>query len=322
MRIVVTGGAGFIGSCLIWKLNSNSVTDIIVVDQLDDSEKWKNLVGKSIEDYMEKDKFLDHLEGGKLKGALDMIVHFGACTSTTETDAAYLMENNYLYSKRLAKWAIARRVPFLYASSAATYGNGEFGYSDQDENSLRLKPLNLYGYSKQLFDLWVIKHGLSDKLTGFKFFNVYGPNEYHKAEMKSVIAKRFETVLKQKTMQLFKSYRKEFADGEQKRDFIYVKDAIDIVWYFIEHAGKKGIFNVGTGNARSWNDVANALFSALDIKPDIDYIEMPQELQEKYQYFTQADPAKLNNAGCVHRFLSLEEAVKDFAGYLKNHSYL
>jgi len=322
MRIVVTGGAGFIGSCLIWKLNSKNFADIIVVDHLDESEKWKNLVGKSIEDYMEKDKFPDYLEAGKLKGALDLIVHFGACTSTMETDAAYLLENNYLYSKRIAKWAIAHRIPFLYASSAATYGSGEFGYSDRDENSLRLKPLSLYGYSKQLFDLWVIKHRLSDKLTGFKFFNVYGPNEYHKGEMKSVIAKRFETVLKEKKMQLFRSCRKDFADGEQKRDFIYVKDAVDIVWYFIEHIDIKGIFNVGTGNARSWNEVANALFSVLNIKPNIEYIEMPQELQEKYQYFTQADPAKLNNAGCIHRFLSLEEAVKDYCGYLKNHSYL
>jgi ADP-L-glycero-D-manno-heptose 6-epimerase len=322
MRILVTGGAGFIGSCLVWKLNSKNVTDIIIVDHLNDSEKWKNLVGKSIEDYMEKDKFLDYLEAGKLKGALDLIVHFGACTSTTETDAAYLLENNYLYSKRLAKWAIAHRIPFLYASSAATYGNGEFGYSDQDENSLRLKPLNLYGYSKQLFDLWVIKHRLSPKVTGFKFFNVFGPNEYHKGEMKSVIAKRFESVLREKKIQLFRSYRKDFADGEQKRDFIYVKDAVEIVCYFIEHPDKKGIFNVGTGSAASWNDMANALFSALGIKANIEYIEMPQELQERYQYFTQADPAKLKNAGCVHRFFGLEEAVKDYADYLKNHSYL
>jgi len=322
MKIIVTGGAGFIGSCLIWKLNNRGINDIIVVDRLDSSEKWKNLVGKQVQDYIDKDKFLESLETGKLKNHLDIIVHMGACTSTTESDAAYLMENNYFYSQRLAKWALKQNIPFLYASSAATYGAGEFGYSDEDEITLKLEPLNAYGDSKQLFDLWLVKNKLSNKVTGFKFFNVFGPNEYHKEDMRSVIAKVFDRVAKGEKFRLFKSYKKEFPDGEQKRDFVYVKDAIEIVYYFIEHPDKKGIFNVGTGIARSWNDVARALFSALGLKPNIEYIDMPQELRVQYQYFTQADLSKLKNTGINHKFFTLEDAIKDYVGYLKNHSYL
>jgi ADP-L-glycero-D-manno-heptose 6-epimerase len=322
MRIVVTGGAGFIGSCLVWKLNSQGLTDIIVVDHLDSSRKWRNLVGKEVLDYIDKDKFLVDLEKNKFKGRLDAVIHMGACSSTLETNATYLMENNYMYSKRLAQWCLGQKVQFLYASSAATYGSGEFGYSDEDKFTLKLKPLNMYGYSKQLFDLWLIKNRLASKVVGFKFFNVFGPNEYHKEEMRSVIAKNFETIVKEKKIRLFKSYKKEYSDGQQKRDFIYVKDAVDIVYYFLEHKSKKGIFNVGSGNARSWNDLARAIFSALGIKPKIEYIEMPPEIRDKYQYFTQADLKKLKRAGCKHKFMSLEAAVKDYVGYLKDGSYL
>ncbi len=322
MRILLTGGAGFIGSCLLWKLNSEGIKDVIVVDSLGTSDKWQNLVGKEFEDYLEKEDFLDYLESDKLKGALDLIVHFGACTSTTEEDASYLIENNYLYSKRLAKWALAHKVPFIYASSAATYGDGKLGYSDEDEFSLKLRPLNMYGYSKQLFDLWLIRNKLSNKVTGFKFFNVFGPNEYHKADMKSVIAKNFDKVASGEKMRLFKSYKKDYADGGQKRDFVYIKDAVEVVYYFIKNLNKKGIFNLGTGVARTWNDLASALFSAVNRKPEIEYIEMPETIREKYQYYTQADLTKLREAGCAHKFLSLEEAIKDYAAYLKNHAYL
>jgi ADP-L-glycero-D-manno-heptose 6-epimerase len=322
MRILLTGGAGFIGSCLLWKLNSGGIKDVIVVDSLGASDKWQNLAGKEFEDYLEKEDFLDYLESDKLKGALDLIVHFGACTSTTEEDASYLIENNYLYSKRLSLWALAHRVPFIYASSAATYGDGRLGYSDADENSLKLRPLNMYGYSKQLFDLWLIRNKLSNKVTGFKFFNVFGPNEYHKADMKSVIAKNFDKVASGEKMRLFKSYKKDYADGGQKRDFVYIKDAVEVVYYFIKHLNKKGIFNLGTGEARTWNDLASALFSAVNRKPEIEYIEMPETIKEKYQYYTQADLIKLREAGCAHKFLSLEEAIKDYAAYLKNHAYL
>ena len=321
MRIVVTGGAGFIGSCLVSRLNAAGMTDIIVVDSLDDSPKWKNLVGKVVEDYVDKDSFPELLEGKKF-GDIGMVVHFGACTSTTETDAAYLMENNYMYTKRCASWCLEAGVPFLYASSAATYGDGGLGYSDSDDETLKLKPLNMYGYSKQLFDVWLVKNRLTSKVTGFKFFNVYGPNEYHKGDMRSLVAKSFETVLKEKKIRLFKSYRPEYADGEQRRDFVYVKDAVEMVYYFIERPDIKGIYNIGTGNARSWNELARALFRALDMEPLIEYIEMPDELKDKYQYFTQADLTKLKGAGYTRPLFTLEDAIKDYAGYLKAHSYL
>ncbi len=322
MKIAVTGGAGFIGSCLIWKLNAAGIFDIIVVDQLDSSQKWRNLAGKKVLDYIDKDKFILDLESNKFRGKLEAIIHLGACSSTLETNATYLLENNYMYSKRLAQWCLGKDVRFLYASSAATYGSGESGYSDEDKATLKLKPLNMYGYSKQLFDLWLIKSRLSNKVTGFKFFNVFGPNEYHKEEMRSVIAKNFESVAKEKKIKLFRSYRKDYSDGQQKRDFIYVKDAIEIVYYFLEHKSKKGIFNVGSGKARSWNDLAKAIFSALGLKPHIEYIDMPVAIRDKYQYFTQADLRKLKDAGCKHKFMSLEEAVKDYVSYLKDGSYL
>ncbi|MFH1398366.1 MAG: ADP-glyceromanno-heptose 6-epimerase [Candidatus Omnitrophota bacterium] len=322
MRVILTGGAGFIGSCLLWKLNKNGIKDIIVVDHMEKSEKWKNLVGKDFAGYLEKDKFLGYLESNKLKGRVDLILHMGACTSTTEQNRDYLMRNNYLYSQRMCKWALKNKVFFLYASSAAAYGDGELGYSDEDKVSLKLKPLNLYGLSKQMFDLWLIKNKLTSKVTGFKFFNVFGPNEYHKGDMESVITKAYSQVNKEGKIRLFKSYKKEYADGEQMRDFVYVKDAIEVVNYFIEHPDKKGIFNLGTGRARTWNELARALFFACDKLPRIEYIPMPLAIRDKYQYFTKADLTKLRKAGCRHKFYSLEKAIKDYAGYLKNNSYL
>ena len=322
MKIIVTGGAGFIGSCLLWKLNLKGISDILVVDHLGDSLKWRNLVGKHFKDYIEKDDFLNLVLEDKIDRDIDIVVHLGACTSTTCTDATYMMKNNYEYSKILAKFALKRRIPFLYASSGATYGSGEDGFSDEDEATLKLKPLNIYGYSKHLFDLWLIKNGLANKVAGFKFFNVFGPNEYHKGEMMSVIAKSFDKIVKEKKIRLFKSYRDDYADGEQKRDFIYVKDAVDIVYYFIEHPKICGIFNVGTGCAHTWNDLAHAIFSALNMPTNIEYFDMPQVLRDKYQYFTQADLAKLEGTGVNHKFFEFAEAVKDYAGYLKNHAHL
>lgn len=322
MKVILTGGAGFIGSCLLWKLNQKGISDILVVDHLGNSLKWRNLINKNFKDYMEKDGFLRLILDEKIDRDIDMIIHLGACTSTTELDASYMIENNYIYSKELAKWAVKNKKTFLYASSAATYGSGEEGYSDYDKVSLMLKPLNIYGYSKQLFDLWVLQNRLQEEFVGFKFFNVFGPNEYHKDEMMSVIAKSFGKVVKEGKIKLFKSYREDYADGEQKRDFIYVKDAIEVIYYFIEHPDKKGIFNVGTGQARTWNELASALFAALDMELKIEYIEMPEYLRDRYQYYTQADMNKLRDAGCCHNFFDFDEAIKDYVGFLKGHTYV
>jgi len=322
MKVIVTGGAGFIGSCLVWKLNQEGITDILVVDSLGDSLKWKNLLGKKFTDYLEKDDFLNLVVEGKLPKGIDRIVHLGACTSTTCFDARYMLKNNYEYSKILAQFAFKRRIPFLYASSAATYGIGENGFCDEDEVTPQLSPLNIYGYSKQLFDLWLMRNGFLNRAAGFKFFNVFGPNEYHKGEMMSVIAKSFDKVVKEKKIKLFRSYSKDYADGTQKRDFIYVKDAVDVVYHFIQNPEKTGIFNLGTGCAHTWYELAQALFSALDIPLKIEYIDMPEEIRDKYQYYTEADLTKLRKAGVNHRFFEFNEAVADYVGYLKNGANL
>lgn len=320
--IVLTGGAGFIGSCFLEKLNAEGLSDIIVVDHLDASEKWKNLLGKQFADYIQKDDFLRLIQEHKMPRP-KKVVHMGACSSTQLTDAGYYIKNNYEYSKILAEWALAQKAEFIYASSAATYGDGGQGYSDRDEFTPSLTPLNMYGYSKHLFDLWVLNNGIEKDVTGIKFFNVFGPNEYHKDDMRSVICKAFPRMRDEGKISLFKSYREEYADGEQKRDFIYIKDAVEVMWYFFSEPKVKGIYNLGTGKARSWNDIANAMFSALGKEPDIEYIEMPAHLKPKYQYFTEADMSKLRDAGCVHEFLSLEESVKDYVvNYLAKEDYL
>lgn len=322
MKVLLTGGAGFIGSCLLWKLNNEGIRDIIVVDHLGKSEKWRNLSGKHFEDYIEKDKFLDCLENGKLKDKIDIVLHMGACTSTTLTDATYMMENNYIYSKKIALWSLRHKKRFLYASSGATYGKGELGYSDRDEVTVKLRPLNIYGYSKHAFDLWVIKNGLQRKFVGFKFFNVFGPNEDHKGDMRSMVNKGYYQIKLTGKIRLFKSYKSEYKDGEQKRDFIYVKDVIELVWKFIDNPGYHGILNIGTGSAHTWNELAYALFSAIGMKPNIEYFDMPEVLREKYQYFTQADISKLKDTGIEHNFFTLTEAIKDYVTYLESGSHL
>jgi ADP-L-glycero-D-manno-heptose 6-epimerase len=320
--IIVTGAAGFIGSCLLWKLNKEGIGDLILVDDKLIPEKRPNIENKKYKDFIEKEKFLSLVSSNKLGKEIDAIFHLGACSSTTVTDEAYFRKNNVEYSQKLAEYAVKNKIRFIYASSAATYGSGENGYSDEDENTYRLKPLNAYGRSKQQFDLWALNNGLGDKITGLKYFNVFGPNEYHKGEMRSVIAKSFDEVVKTKKMRLFRSYKREYEDGEQKRDFIYVKDAVEATYHFFEKRDKNGIYNVGTGNARAWNDLAKALFKALDLHPRIEYFDMPENLRDKYQYFTQADTAKLRRSGYKKEFFSLEEAVREYAGFLKNKAYL
>jgi ADP-L-glycero-D-manno-heptose 6-epimerase len=313
--IILTGGAGFIGSCFLWKLNQEGESNILVVDHLGLDAKWKNLNGKLFADYFEKDTFIEDVKRGKVSRKVKAVFHIGACSSTTESDASYLLKNNYEYSKVLAEWALKENISFYYASSAATYGDGSRGYSDRDEDTLKLAPLNMYGFSKQLFDLWLIRNGLTGKIVGFKYFNVFGPNEYHKGEMRSLVVKAYQQIKKEKKIKLFRSYKPEYKDGEQKRDFIYVKDAINLMYDFYKKPRVKGIFNLGTGRARTWNDLARAIFGALHMKPDIEYIDMPDVLKDKYQYFTQADLAKLQGS-IPYGFSSLEDAVSD---YVKNY---
>ncbi len=315
--IVVTGGAGFIGSCIVSQLNALGREDLLIVDHLETgSEKARNLENKLYADYFDKSDFLECILNDQLQEDVECVIHMGACSSTTLTDEEYYRKNNYEYSCHLAQWTLAQNARFIYASSAATYGDGEKGYSDLDDMTRRLKPLNYYGESKHHFDLWVLDHGLEKKCVGLKFFNVFGPNEAHKGDMRSVISKAYQRVVQEGKISLFKSYRAEYADGEQKRDFIYVKDVVDVVLFFFGHPDINGIYNVGTGQARSWNDLARALFEAVGRDPVIEFMEMPEHLRPRYQYFTQADVAKLRQSGYVKPFTALEDAVKDYAQYL------
>jgi ADP-L-glycero-D-manno-heptose 6-epimerase len=322
--ILVTGGAGFIGSAFLWKLNQLGREDILVSDVLDSSDKWKNLVNRRFADYLGHRELLDRVRANSLPAGITAVVHMGACSATTERDAAYLMENNTRYTKTLADWALAKRARFIYASSGATYGDGGQGYSDADEVSARLKPLNMYGYSKQLVDLWAIRTGAAKSMAGLKFFNVYGPNEYHKGDMRSVVHKAFGQVRETGAVKLFRSYRPDYPDGEQVRDFVYVKDAVSVMVWLLEHPKVNGIFNVGTGRARTWNDLARAVFTALGKPPKLTYVEMPEILRDRYQYRTEADISKLKAAGYATPFHTLEDGVKDYVqNYLmKDDPYL
>jgi len=308
--IVLTGGAGFIGSCFLKKLNDQSITNILVVDHLGTNDKWKNLSGKYFQKYEHKEQFRENLKEGKYNGKISSIVHFGACSKTTERDADYVMDNNYNYSIELAEYSIKHQVRYIYASSAATYGNGEYGYNDSEY--AQLIPLNIYGMSKHLFDRWVIDKGYDKVFAGFKFFNVFGPNEYHKAEMSSMVFKSFNQIKETGKVRLFKSNSAEYPDGGQMRDFIYVKDIIDVIWKVFNDEAIAGIFNLGTAKAASWNDLANAVFAAMELEPKIEYVDMPQSLINQYQNYTQASMEKLNSTSAKIDFMPLEESVKDY----------
>jgi len=330
--IIVTGGVGFIGSALIAALNKRQITDILVVDELGTDHKWRNLRNLSFADYVEKDDFLEMVIEDKLDSSVEAVFHLGACSDTTETNASFLIKNNYEYSKLLAQWATDADIRFIYASSAATYGDGSAGFSDDQEKIENLKPLNMYGYSKHLFDLWVRRTGLLKKIVGLKYFNVFGPNEYHKADMRSFVIKAFEQInapvlsCESKNggkVRLFKSHKPEYADGEQKRDFIYVKDAVDMTLFFYDNPKISGLFNIGTGKARSWNDLVKAVFAAMGKKPNIEYIEMPESIRDQYQYYTCADITNLRKAGYDKETTPLEDAIKDYVqNYLQKNGYL
>jgi ADP-L-glycero-D-manno-heptose 6-epimerase len=310
--IVVTGGAGFIGSAFVWKLNEEGLDDIVIVDHLGESDKWKNLVNRRYVDFIHKDDFLEAVIADKVPFEVEGIIHMGACSSTTERDADYLMRNNFFYTRELALWAVKKGVRFIYASSAATYGDGSLGFSDDNQVTRRLKPINMYGYSKQLFDLFTLRHGLQARIAGVKFFNVFGPNEYHKGDMRSVVHKAFGQIKSTGKMTLFKSHRPDYTDGGQMRDFVYVKDCIDVLWWLFTNRNVEGIFNCGTGNARSWKDLVNAVFSAMGVAPQIEYTDMPESIRNQYQYFTEAEMGKIRNAGYKSECMSLENAVKDY----------
>jgi ADP-L-glycero-D-manno-heptose 6-epimerase len=310
--IVVTGGAGFIGRNAIQTLNDRGFDNILLVDELGLDEKWRNLRGLRFEDILSPNQLLSLIE---TPIELEAIIHLGACSATTERDADYLLSNNYHYTRTLCEWSLGRAVRFLYASSAATYGEGAQGYSDSDEETPKLRPLNMYGYSKHMFDLWALKHKLFDRIVGLKYFNVFGPYEDHKGDMRSVVSKSYGQIQREGKVQLFRSYRPEYADGEQMRDFVYVKDAVDVTLSFLENRAG-GLFNCGTGLARTWKDLAIAVFAAMNREPQIEFIDMPETLKGKYQYFTQADISKLREAGYGRPFHTLEDAVADYI-----HSY-
>ena len=309
--IIVTGGAGFIGSAFIHKLNQEKITDILVVDHLSTSEKWKNLVTLQYRDYLHKDEFLDMMLDDALEN-VEAIFHLGACSSTTEKDMDYLMKNNVEYTQILHQWAMDHEVYFMYASSAATYGAERRCFDDTHDTIPQLVPINRYGYSKQLVDRYLHQNDWLDTSVGLKFFNVFGPNEYHKESMKSVVCKAYDQICDTGSVKLFKSYDADYGHGDQMRDFIYVQDCVEMMWWLYQHPQHKGIYNIGTGQARSWNDLVNAIFSALDQPVHIEYIDMPESIRAHYQYFTQANMTKLIQAGYSQPMSSLEDAVTDY----------
>ena len=310
-KFIVTGGAGFIGSNIVAALNERGEDQILVVDDLGTDDKWRNLLGLEYADYQHKDEFRASIQYDRL-AAVDAVFHMGACSTTTETNADYLVDNNYRYTRDLCEWCMEHDVRFIYASSAATYGDGSLGYSDEDEATPTLRPMNMYGYSKQMFDLWALRNGVLNEIAGLKYFNVYGPRENHKGEMRSVVNKAYKQIVETGEVKLFKSHRPEYGDGEQVRDFIYVKDAVDVTLFFYDHPGISGVFNCGTGGARTWNDLVKAVFAAMGREPKIRYIDMPEDLRDQYQYHTEADVTKLRGVGYDKDFTSLEDGIAEY----------
>jgi len=315
--VLVTGAAGLIGSAVLWELNRQGVEDIIAVDHLGSSEKWRNLRALRFREYVEKDDFYPMLARGTLPWRPAAIMHLGACSDTTQTDATYLVRNNVDCSKALARLAMQLGARFVYASSAATYGDGALGFHADADRIETLRPLNMYGYSKQLFDLWMKREGLLERAAGLKYSNVFGPNEAHKAHMRSVVLRAFEQARDAGVVRLFRSYRDDYADGEQERDFLYVKDAAAMSVWFLRQPQANGLFNAGSGVARTWNDLAAAVLQAMEVPRRIEYIDMPSELRGRYQYHTCLDMSRTLAVGCPAPAWGLEAAVADYVrGYL------
>lgn len=331
MRIIVTGGAGFIGSAVVWRLNELGYDDILVVDRMDETDKWKNLVPLKFADYIGADDFIGEIEEFN---DYDCVFHLGACSSTTETDSEYMFRNNFEYTKIVASWAVLNDIRFIYASSAATYGDGSAGMADGIDGLDKLRPLNIYGYSKHIFDQFAARQGLFDYIVGLKYFNVFGPNENHKGDMRSLVNKAFEQIRETGRLKLFKSHNPIYADGEFGRDFVYIKDAVDMTVHFIEakaltdvraknkgvqntRKGRRawnngGLYNVGSGRMNTWNALADAIFKALDLPRNVEFVDMPEHLRPRYQYHTQADLARIRAAGYTAETTQLDVAVADY----------
>ncbi len=313
--IVITGAAGFIGSCLVQKLNDEGFFDLILVDDFSNPEKNKNFEGKRFTKKVHRDEFLPWLRDNQL--LVDFIFHIGARTDTTEMDVDLFNRLNLHYTQEIWKICVEFGLPLVYASSAATYGLGEFGYDDEHANIPNLKPLNPYGDSKNDLDKWALAQEKKPYFwAGLKFFNVYGPNEYHKGRMASVIFHAYKQIHTNGSMKLFKSHHPNFKDGEQMRDFVYVKDVVSVLYFLMHHRKNAGIYNLGSGKARTFLDLAHATFAAIDIKPTITFVDTPADIRDKYQYFTEANMAKLQSIGYDLPFHSLEEGVSD---YVKNY---
>ncbi len=321
--IVVTGAAGFIGSCMISRLNQDNFNYIIAVDDFSNPEKNLNLDGKTIQERVDRKDFFNWLQRDENWRYVEFIIHLGARTDTTEFDTTIFDELNVEYSKKVWQACIDHQIPLVYASSAATYGLGEFGYEDREDIQAQLKPLNPYGVSKNDFDKWALQQDKKPFFwAGLKFFNVYGPNEYHKGRMASVIMHAYNQIGKTGSMKLFKSHNPDFKDGEQIRDFIYVKDVVEIILFLIHHRKDSGLYNVGTGEARTFLDLTKSTFEAMGVEENISFMDTPEDIRDKYQYFTEANMNKLRKIGYDKPFTSLEDGVKDYvSNYLKEKKY-
>ncbi len=310
--IIVTGGAGFIGSNLAAALNRRGHTDLTLVDRLDAAgAKARNLRGLKMAAYLDKADFRADFRRDRI-AAPAAVFHLGACSSTTEADEAYLEDNNVAYTRELCEWSLRHGARFVYASSAATYGDGARGYGDDHSGIPALQPLNPYGWSKQRFDLWALGSGALRQVAGIKYFNVYGPREDHKGDMRSMVNKAYRQILDTGELQLFRSHRPDVRDGEQRRDFVYVRDAVETTLFFFDHPEVNGLFNCGTGQARTWVEVAHALFLAMERPPRIRFVDMPAAIRDRYQYFTQADTARLRAAGYTAEFTAIEDGVREY----------
>ncbi|MCC6864722.1 MAG: ADP-glyceromanno-heptose 6-epimerase [Ignavibacteria bacterium] len=317
---IITGGAGFIGSAICWHLNKSGYNDILIVDDEPTDAKQKNLNNLKYSDFIQKEEFINKINKAAVNFKVSSVYHMGACSSTTETNMDFLNENNVEYSKSLGKWCLNYNVKYIYASSAATYGDGSNGFDDDYIIIPKLKPLNKYGLSKQLFDMWVLENKLENKFVGLKYFNVFGPNENHKGDMRSMVNKAYTQINETGKLKLFRSLKPEYKDGEQLRDFIYIKDAVEMTVFFDSDLGKgkdkSGIYNIGSGTASTWLDAARAVFNALGKEINIEWIDIPENIRNQYQYYSKANINKLRSAGFDDPIMNLDVAIND---YIKNY---